>query len=141
MKYQLFTSIAGVGVALFLLSGGEAVAQDHDGNLPHQTQKESYRGREWHMPLFDQVRKDLDHAKAGSVRGSDRSRIDHTVLQLTEMQGNLSDYWRNQHELDDILGSLQKVVTDNHLRPQDRDRLNDDLVRMRAWRENKNAWQ
>jgi hypothetical protein len=141
VKHRLFASIADVGLVLLSSVGGVAVAQSHDDTVPQQAQAEAYRGREWRMPLFNQVRKDLDHAKAAAVRGSDRGRIDHTVLELTEMQGDLSNYWRNQHELDEILGSLGKVVTQNRLSPQDRDTLNGDLARLRAFREDKNAWR
>ena len=139
MKRHLVSDFAGIVVALFALSGS-AVAQKNDDNASNQ-QEESYRGREWQMPLFERVRKDLDHAKAGAIRGADRARINHTVLELTEMQGDLSEYWRNEHEFDDVLGSLRKVVAENRLSPQDRDILNDDLARMRAYRENRAAWR
>ena len=139
MKHRLFTSIAGVVLVFSSLVGDVAVAQSHDDSVSQQAQ--AYRGREWRMPLFDQVRKDLDRAKAAAIRGSDRGRIDHTVLELTEMQGDLSNYWRDEHELDEILGSLRKVVTQNRLSPQDRDMLNGDLASLRALREDKNAWR
>jgi hypothetical protein len=129
MKRHLVSDIAGVAVALFSLAASDAFAQ------------ESYKGREWHMPVFERVRKDLIHASASAIRGSDKSRIDHTVLQLTEMQGDLSEYWRNEHEFDDLLGSLRKVVTENRLSPQDRQALTDDLAQMRAFRENRAAWR
>jgi hypothetical protein len=141
VKHRLFTGIAGVGLVLSSLVGNVAVAQSHDDSASQQPQAEAYRGREWSMPLFNQVRKDLVRAKAAAISGSDRSRIDHTVLELTEMQGDLSNYWRNQHELDEILGSLRKVVTQDRLSPQDRDMLNGDLAKLRAFREDKNAWR
>jgi hypothetical protein len=93
------------------------------------------------MPVFERVRTDLIHASASAIRGSDKSRIDHTVLQLTEMQGDLSEYWRNEHEFDELLSSLRKVVAENRLSPQDRQALTDDLAQMRAFRENRAAWR
>lgn len=139
MKRHLVSDFAGIVVALFALSGS-AVAQKHDDSTSSQ-QLQSYRGREWQMPLFERVRKDLGQAKVGALREADRGRIDHTVLELTEMQGDLSENWRNQHEFDDVLVSLRKVVAQNRLSPQDRGTLSDDLARMRTWRANKAAWR
>jgi hypothetical protein len=141
VKHRLFTSIAGVGLALSSLVGHAAVAQSHDDSASQQSQAEANRGREWRMPIFNQVRKDLVRAKAAASRGSDKGRINQTMLELTEMQGDLSNYWRDEHELDEILGSLRKVVTQNRLSPQDRDMLNGDLAKLRAFREDKNAWR
>lgn len=141
MKHHLVTGIAAAGVLLFSLAAGRAAAQNHEDNDWYHGREEFYRGNDWHMHLFDRVREDLDHAEADAFRGSDRGRIDHTKMELAELQGKLVAHRYDQKELDDVVGSLRRVVTDNRLSPPDRDMLNDDLARMREYREHHEAWR
>jgi hypothetical protein len=141
MKHHLFTSIAGAGLLLFLVAPVRAAAQYHDDDGWHHDREEFYRGNDWHMRLFDRVREDLNHVEADAFRGSDRGRIDRTKMELAELQGKLAAHRYDEHELDDVIGSLRRVVTDNRLSPSDRDMLNDDLARMREYREHHEAWR
>ncbi len=140
-RHRLVTSIAGAGMALLSLAAGRTAAQNRDDNGGQQTQEEFHRGTAWHLPLFERVRKDLDRAKAEAFRESDRSRIDHTVLELTELQGDLSEYWYSPNEIDEVVGSLRRVVTENRLGAHDRHILNNDLVKMSDYRERQNTWR
>jgi hypothetical protein len=139
MKHHLMLSMAGAGLLFFSLSAGHAAAQNRDDW--YHNREEFYRGNDWHMHLFDRVREDLDHAETDSFRGSDRGRIDHTKMELAEMQGKLAAHRYDQKELNDVLGSLREVVKDNRLSEPDRDMLNDDLARLRDYREHHDAWR
>lgn len=139
MKNHLLFSIAGAGLLFFSLSAGWAAAQNHDDW--YHNRDEFYRGNDWHMHLFDRVREDLDHAETDSFKGSDRGRIDHTKKELAEMQGKLAARKFDQGELNDVVGSLRDVVKDNRLSAPDRDMLNDDLGRLRDYRERHETWR
>jgi len=56
------------------------------------------------------------------------------------MQEKLSRGVYDQRELDEVIGAMQRVVADNRLSPRDRDVLNDDLQRLRDYREHHDRW-
>lgn len=93
-----------------------------------------FRGQNWRGQLFERVRRDLDYASSNAYRGGDQRRIDRTRQELDELQGKLSAGRYDQHELDDVIGTLHRVVEDNRLAPRDRDMLTDDLNRLRDFR-------
>ena len=85
--------------------------------------------------LFDRVRADLDRAEADSHwNGGDRRRFNKVREELGEFQGKWASGRFDKHELDDAIGALQKVVSDNRLDYRDRDVLRDDLFRLRDFR-------
>jgi len=100
-----------------------------------------FRDEQWRGHLFYHVRMDLDHVQSVTWPGGrDMHRIDRTKHQLDEMQFKLEHGRYDEHELNDVIGSLNKVVEDNRMRPRDRDILNDDLNRMRDYRAHHDHW-
>ena len=95
------------------------------------------RGRE---PL-DRVRADLDRAARdmGYLSGGDFRRFDHARQEIGEFQQKWNRGRFDRHELDDVIGSLQRVVRSNRIRPRDRDLLIDDLSRLRDIRARSSA--
>lgn len=116
--------------------GVSAVAQDwqHDRDA-------RFRGEEWRAHLFSHVRMDLDHVQGETwPRGGDRYRLERTKHELDELQGKLENHRYDEHELSDVIGSLNRVVADNHMSPRNRQILNDDLNRLRDYRAHHDHW-
>ena len=85
--------------------------------------------------IFDRVRGDLDRAEAESHwNGGDRRRFNKVREELGEFQGKWANGRFDKHELDDAIGALQKVVSDNRLDYRDRDVLQNDLFQLRDFR-------
>jgi hypothetical protein len=100
-----------------------------------------FRNEEWRAHLFSHVRMDLDHVQNTTwPGGKDRYRIDRTKQELNELQGKLEHHRYDEHELDDVIGSLGRVVADNRMSPRDREVLNDDLNRLRDYRAHHDHW-
>jgi hypothetical protein len=82
------------------------------------------------------VRADLDRAGRDMyyLSGRELKRFNHVREEIAEFQAKWDRGRFDRHELDDVIGSLQSVVDKNRLEPRDRDRLLDDLSRLRAFR-------
>jgi hypothetical protein len=84
---------------------------------------------------------DLDHVQNTTWPGGrDRYRIDRTKQELNELQGKLEHHRYDERELDDVIGSLGRVVADNRMSPRDREVLNDDVNRLRDYRAHHDRW-
>jgi hypothetical protein len=46
----------------------------------------------------------------------------------------------DERQLDLVIGSMSRVVSDNHMSPRDRDILNDDISRLKDYREHHADW-
>jgi hypothetical protein len=100
-----------------------------------------FRNEEWRAHLFSHVRMDLDHVQNTTWPGGrDRYRIDRTKQELNELQGKLEHHRYDERELDDVIGSLGRVVADNRMSPRDREVLNDDVNRLRDYRAHHDRW-
>lgn len=121
-----------------------AVAQDRDRDHDsgwYQTRDSFYHGDRWRARLFDRVREDVDHVQSTTFPASkDEFRLVRTKQQLNELQDKMASGRYDQPELDDVIGSLQRVVDSNKLSSRDRDMLNDDLQHMRDYREHHAEW-
>jgi hypothetical protein len=116
--------------------GFTAAAQDWYHERDGRFRDEQWRGR-----LFAHVRMDLDHVQSVTWPGGrDRYRIDRTKYELDELQGKLEHGRYDEHELNEVIRSLNRVVADNRMGPRDRDILHDDLNRLRDYREHHDHW-
>ncbi len=100
----------------------------------------AHLGQDRRMPLFQNIREDLDRAtsSASPFRG-DRQRLERTRYLLNDLQAKMSQGVFDERELNEVTGSLRRVVDSNRLAPRDRDILLEDLKRLddfRARREN-----
>lgn len=112
--------IQGVAVAGFLITGLAASAQP----------RYDYG---WGREPLDRVRADLDRAARDMryLSGGEYHRFEHARDEIREFQQKWNRGRFDRHELDDVIGSLQKVVNGNRIRPRDRDFLLNDLARLR----------
>jgi len=117
---------------LGLNAGAQDWYHDRDGR---------FRDEQWRGHLFAHVRMDLEHVQSVTWPGGrDRYRIDRTKHELDEMQGKLERGRYDEHELNEVIGSLNRVVADNRMGPRDREVLNDDLNRLRDYRAHHEHW-
>ncbi len=142
MRRLLLRSIMGSGL---LLLGLTAYSQDRDRDRDrdedryHRTQ----RGEDWWRGrMFERVRGDLDHVQSVTFPFSpDQYRLNRVKQELNELQAKLAENRYDQPELDDVISAMQRVVSDNHISGRDRDLLNEDLTRLRAFREHHDGYR
>ncbi len=124
------------GLIMLACFGLSAMAQDwyHD-------REGRFQGDQWRGHVFEHVRADLDHiGSAIWASGKERTRLQRTRQELAELQGKLERGRYDEGELNDVIDSLRKSANDERLAPRDRDVLNDDLNRLRDYREHHEHW-
>ena len=142
MRRLLLRSIMGSGL---LLLGLTAYSQDRDRDRDRDEDRyhRIQRGEDWWRGrMFERVRDDLDHVQSVTFPFSaDQYRLNRVKQELNELQAKLAENRYDQPELDDVISAMQRVVSDNHLSGRDRDLLNDDLNRLRAFREHHDGYR
>lgn len=144
MNHLIRKSLA-VGAVLAFVGAAGAQDRDRDRNRDydwyHQDRDDRYRDDRWRSRLFWQVREDLEHVQSATFPfGRDQYRLTRTKQELNELQDKLAAGRYDERELDEVIGAMQRVVSDNRLSPRDRDVLNDDLHRLREYREHHEGW-
>ena len=139
-KHLLRVIICGSG----LLMAMTAYAQDRDDRYRDEDSyhREARSDSWWRGRLFERVRGDLEHVQSASsgFRG-DQYRLDRVMQELNELQEKYAAKGYDQPELDDVINALQRVVSDNRLAERDRDMLNNDLSRLREFREHHEGYR
>jgi hypothetical protein len=134
MRKFLISSIVAPGL---LLSPGlwlsvNAAAQ----NLPPRYEgfRSDFRDNQL---LFSRVRADLDRAEnnVSPDFGNTRQRFDRVRGELSELQLQWDENRYDPAQADTVIVTLQRVLRDNYLLPRDRDRLMDDISRLRDFRD------
>src|SRR5437016_13399827 len=116
-----------VGSSLLLAAAANAPYRSNDGDRDYRySDRGDYRGGS----ALNRVWSDLERAEANShPNGGDRRRFAKVREELSEFQRS-----GNPRELNDTVGALQRVVSQNRLSYRDRDILADDLNRLREFR-------
>ena len=142
MRRLLLRSIMGSGL---LLLGLTAYSQDRDRDRDRDEDRyhRIQRGEDWWRGrMFERVRDDLDHVQSVTFPFSaDQYRLNRVKQELNELQAKLAENRYDQPELDDVISAMQRVVSDNHISGRDRDLLNEDLTRLRAFREHHDGYR
>jgi hypothetical protein len=81
--------------------------------------------------LFRQVRSDLDRAENNHAYFGDHYWFERVRGELSELQRQWDENEYTPRQTDKVIVALQRVVSENQLSFRDRDRLMDDLSRMR----------
>jgi hypothetical protein len=111
-----------------------AVAQDwyHD-------REERFRGEQWRTRIFMHVRTDLEHIwSANQAADRERTRLEKTKQELTQMQTDLDQGRWDNGILNDVIDSIRKSSNDERLAGRDRAVLADDLVRLKQFQDQHN---
>ena len=140
MRHIFLKSLASSTLLLFALT---ANAQDRDRDRDDDRYHQGARGEGWwHGHLFQRVREDLDHVQSVTPPLSgDEYRLVRVKQELNELQNTFESHGYNQAEMDDVISALARVVTDNRLSSRDHDMLNDDLNRLRVFREHHEGYR
>ena len=138
----LVNSVAGAGLLVFSLT---AMAQDRDRDRDddsyHSDRDSRFRDDHWRGRVFDRVREDVEHVRATTwPQGGDDYRLDRTMQELNELQSKLANRVYDERELDDVITALGRVASYNRMSLRDRDIINDDLARLREYREHHSDW-
>jgi hypothetical protein len=141
MKKMILFSAAGAGFLLLSLAPTLA-AQDRDHDAYSQDRDAYFHGEHWHTRLFDRVREDVQHVRASTwpSGGGDDYRLDRTMGELNELQGKFANHVYDETQLDDVIRALGRVASFNRMSPGDRDLLNDDIARLRDFRDHHEDW-
>jgi hypothetical protein len=141
MRHLLLRTIAGTGLLLFGISASVQAQPPRDDDRYHRDRDDYYRGEQWRARVFDRVRDDLNHVQTTWFPGNnDQYRIGKAKQELNELQTAMADHRYDERALDDVISAMQRVVSDNRLSDRDRDVLNDDISRLRQFREHHNDW-
>jgi hypothetical protein len=142
MKNILLQSLAGAGLLVFSLSAGaQDRDRDRDTDSYHSDRDARFHDEHWRGQLFDRVRDDVEHVRATTwPDGGDNYRLDRTVQELNELQGKLANRVYDERELDEVISALGRVASYNRMSPRDRDVINDDVSRLREYREHHADW-
>jgi hypothetical protein len=125
MRQLLWKGLAGSGLLLMALSAS-AQPRDYPGG---------YERREYNRSPMDRVIYDLNRAESNSrLDWSDHKRFDRARRDIADFERKWSSGRFDRRELDEAIGSVQRVVDSRWLNPRDRAALVDDLYRMREFR-------
>jgi hypothetical protein len=140
MKSILLSSVAGAGLLVFSLTAA-AQDRDRDPDSYHSDRDAYFHDQQWRGHLFERVKDDVEHVRSVTwPSGGDQYRLERTVDQLNMLQGKLASHVYDERDLDDVIGVLSRVVSDNRMAPRDRDILSDDLSRLRDYRDHHADW-
>ena len=141
MKHLLLRTVAGTGLVLFGLTASMQAQRPRDDDSYHRDRDDYYRGDQWRARMFDRIRDDLNHVQTTWFSGGgDQYRLDRAKQELNELQTSMAEHRYNERALDDVVAAMQRVVSDNRLSERDRSILNDDLARLRQFRERHDEW-
>jgi hypothetical protein len=141
MKHLLLRTVAGTGLVLFGLTASMQAQRPRDDDSYHRDRDDYYRGDQWRARMFDRIRDDLNHVQTTWFSGGgDQYRLDRAKQELNELQTSMGEHRYNERALDDVVAAMQRVVSDNRLSERDRSILNDDLARLRQFRERHDEW-
>jgi hypothetical protein len=131
-------------IGSFLLLGGVAANAQY-GDPRYDRGRDSRYDRDDRDDrggFLDRLRYDLDRAERNSYAScGDHRRFNRLRSDLNDFQGKWARGNYSRHELDEVIGSLQRVVNDNRLDYRDRDILQNDLNRMRGFRSQHDGWR
>jgi hypothetical protein len=126
---------------LFGLTASMQAQRPRDDDSYHRDRDDYYRGDQWRARMFDRIRDDLNHVQTTWFSGGgDQYRIDKAKQELNELQTAMAEHRYNERSLEDVVAAMQRVVSDNRLSDRDRSILNDDLARLRQFRERHDEW-
>ncbi len=87
------------------------------------------------------MKKDVEHVRSTAwPRGGDNFRLDKTIAELDELQGNFAKHVYDDRELERVINTLGRVASYNRMPPGEREIINDDVSRLREYREHHADW-
>jgi hypothetical protein len=129
VKNVLIKASVLTGLVVF---GACAYAQDRNEDRFYQNRDEGF----WRGHMFQRVREDLDHIQQVTPKISvDEYRLVETKRDLNDLQTKFDNGRYDEPALDRTIAALEKVTNDNSLAARDRVLLQEDVRRLRDFRE------
>jgi len=136
---RTFLTKALLAYIILLMGNGVASAQWYpDGSYNRRDGYAYGNYGSYGAGLLDQVQAHLQRA-AYNAYGS-RGRIEHARKDVYDFQKRLNEGRFDRHELDEAIGSVQRVVDSNFIDERDRYTLRIDLARMREFRASRGGY-
>jgi hypothetical protein len=141
MRRFLF-SIAGASLLVFSLTAATTDnGPGQDENSFHSDREAYFRGEHWHARLFERVKQDVEHVrKVAWPKGGDNFRLDKTIAQLDELQAKFANHMYDDSELQRVTYTLGKVASFNRMPARERRIIDDDVNRLRDYRDHHADW-
>ncbi len=141
MRGFLF-SIAGASLLIFSLTAATPDRNPgQDENSFHADRDAYFNGEHWHARLFERVKADVEHVRAAAwPRGGDNFRLDKTVAELDELQSQFAKKVYDDSELQRVIDTLGKVASFNRMPARERKIIDDDINRLRQYRDDHADW-
>jgi hypothetical protein len=96
----------------------------------------------WRGHVFQRVREDLDRIQQATPRlSTDEFRLVATKHDLDELQGKMEAHRYDQPALDKTIAAVEKVANENTLSGPNRVMLQEDLRRLREFREHHEGYE
>ena len=127
MRHLLIRSLIGSSLLALGLSVQAQEPQRYD---PYDN-RGNFQDFQNAQSLFRQVRSDLDRAENNYGYFGDHYWFDRVRGELSELQRQWDENEFTPRQADKVIVALERVVSENQLSFRDRDRLMDDLSRMR----------
>jgi hypothetical protein len=127
MRHRFIRSLIGSSLLALGLSVQAQEPQRYD---PYDNQA-NFQDFKNTQSLFRQVRSDLDRAENNYAYFGDHYWFDRVRVELSELQRQWDENEYTPRQADKVIIALERVVSENQLSFRDRDRLMDDLSRMR----------
>ncbi len=128
MRQLLIRSLIGSSLLIFGLTvQGQAPRGGYNDRTDNQNAQ----------TLFHQVRSDIDRAQRdvySDFGGREEYRFERARGELSELQRQWDENDFSGHQIDVVIGALERVLMDNHLLLRDRDSLTSDLNQLRDFR-------
>ena len=125
-------------VAVLAVFGASVYAQNHDDPYYQTNRDEAW----WRGHLFQRVREDLDHVQQKTPKiSTDEYRLVVVKKDLNDLQSRYESHRYDEPALDRTIAAVEKVANDNGLSPRDRSMLQDDVRRLRDFREHHDGYR
>jgi ABC-type transporter Mla subunit MlaD len=96
----------------------------------------------WQGRLFQRVHEDLDQIQRDTPKvSSDQYRLVETKRDLEDLQKKMENHGYDQPELDRTISAVERVMADNNMSSRNREMLQEDLRRLRDFREHHDGYR
>jgi len=133
MRHSFVKSLIGSSLLVLGLGISSAAAPQRFDRFDNRVNFQDFQDAQ---TLFHQVRSDLDRADNASIPAfADRSSFDRARGELSALERQWDENEYKPRQVDNVIAALQRVLADNHLLIRDRDRLSEDVGRLRDFLE------
>ena len=139
MRQFLIPNIIASGLLSFgLCTAAQAAPQRYQSPDRYQSPYSAYSDNDFqnNQLLFARVRSDIDRAESNLPEFSNgRNRFDRVRGELSELQRRWDESTYEPSNADDVIMALDRAMSSSGILPRDRERLGQDIVQLRDFRD------